>query len=93
LAAFDEYIGNGKRADVHLLIVVGASTAQESAACAKKYKFAVAREKMPDSYSGFSRREKNAKLLYVHAQYEHMAIVTSGKVIPVLLHLTPLKAL
>ena len=92
-AAFDEYIGNGKRADEHKLIVVGASTAQESAAFAKKYKFAVAREKMPDSYSGFSRREKNAKLLYVHAQYEHMAIVTSGKVIPVLLHLTPLKAL
>jgi hypothetical protein len=92
-AAFDEYIGNGKRADEHKLIVVGASTAQESAAFAKKYKFAVAREKMPDSYSGFTRREKNAKLLYIRAQYEHMAIVTSGKVIPVLLHLTPLKAL
>ena len=92
-AAFDEYIGNGKRADEHKLIVVGASTAQESAAFAKKYKFAVAREKMPDSYSGFTRRERNAKLLYIRAQYEHMAIVTSGKVIPVLLHLTPLKAL
>jgi hypothetical protein len=92
-AAFDEYIGNGKRADEHKLIVVGASTAQESAAFVKKYKFAVAREKMPDTVSGFSKREKNAKLLYIRAQYEHMAIVTSGKVIPTLLHLTPLKAL
>ncbi|MFT3693933.1 MAG: hypothetical protein QM831_12380 [Kofleriaceae bacterium] len=92
-SAFDEYIGNGKRADEHKLIVVGASTAQESAAFAKKYKFAVAREKMPDSASGFSRREKTAKLLYIHAQYEHMQIVTSGKVIPQLLHLTPLKSL
>jgi hypothetical protein len=92
-AAFDAYIDSGKRADEHKLIVVGASTAQESAGFAKKYKFAVARERMPDSASGFTRREKNAKLLYVRSQYEHMAIVTSGHVIPVLLHLTPLKAL
>ena len=92
-SAFDEYIGSGKRADEHKLIVVGASTAQESASFAKKYKFAVAREKMPTSAGGFSRHEKNARLLYVHSQYEHMSIVTSGKVIPVLLHLTPLKSL
>ena len=92
-SAFDEYIGSGKRADEHKLIVVGASTAQESAGFAKKYKFAYAREKMPDSVSGFTRAERNAKLLYIRSQYEHMAIVTSSKVIPVLLHLTPLKAL
>ena len=34
--------------------------------------------------------ERGAKLLYIRSQYEHMSIVTSGKVIPVLLHLTPL---
>lgn len=92
-SAFDEYIGSGKRADEHKLIVVGASTAQESAGFAHKYKFAVAREKMPSGVSGFTRHERNARLLYVRSQYEHMAIVTSGKVIPTLLHLTPLKAL
>ncbi|MDB4955361.1 MAG: hypothetical protein JWO36_2930 [Myxococcales bacterium] len=92
-SAFDEYIGSGKRADEHKLIVVGASTAQESSGFAKKYKFAVARERMPDSRSEWSRRERTAKLLYIRSQYEHMAIVTSGKVIPMLLRLTPLKAL
>jgi hypothetical protein len=92
-SAFDEYIGNGKRADEHKLIVVGASTAQASAGFANKYKFAVAREKMPESVSGFTHRERAAKLLYIRSQYEHMSIVTSGRVIPVLLHLTPLKAL
>ena len=92
-SAFDEYIGTGKRADEHKLIVVAASTAQESQAFAKKYKFAVARETMPDSASDFTKKERRAKLLYVRSQYEHMQIVTSGKVIPVLLHLTPLKAL
>jgi hypothetical protein len=91
--AFDAFIGTGKRADHHKLIVIGADTAQGSASFVKKYKFAVAREKMPDSYDGFSKREKRAKLLYIHSQYSHGAIVTSGKVIPLLLRLTPLKSL
>jgi hypothetical protein len=91
--AFDEFIGHGKRADQHKLIVVGADTAQGSAGFVKKYKFAVAREKMPDSYDGFSKREKRAKLLYVRSQFGHMQIVTSRKVIPLLLRLTSLKSL
>ena len=92
-AAFDEFIGTGKRANEHKLIVVAASTAEESASFAKKYKFAVARETMPGSVGGFSKHERGAKLLYIRSQYEHMQIVTSGKVIPILLRVTPLKAL
>ena len=48
---------------------------------------------MPDSVGGFSKRERGAKLLYIRSQYEHMQIVTSKKVIPMLLRVTPLKAL
>jgi hypothetical protein len=92
-SAFDEFIDHGKRADQHKLIVVGADTSQGSESFAKKYKFAVAREKMPSAYSGFTKREKRAKLLYIRSQFGHMQIVTSGNVIPVLLHLTPLKSL
>jgi hypothetical protein len=91
--AFDEYIASGKRADDHKLIVVAASTAEGSASFARRYKFAVARERMPSAISGFTRRERGAKLLYIRSQFEHMAIVTSGKVIPMLLRVTPLKAL
>ena len=92
-AAFDEFIASGKRADDHKLVVVAASTAEESASFARRYKFAVARERMPATSGGFTRRERGAKLLYIRSQFEHMAIVTSGKVIPTLLRLTPLKAL
>ncbi len=92
-SAFDEFIKSGKRADDHKLIVVAASTAQESRAFATKYKFAVARERMPNSVGGFTKRERGAKLLYVRSQYEHMQIVTGKKVIPMLLRVTPLKAL
>jgi len=91
--AFDDFIKSGKRADDHKLIVVAASTEQGSRAFAGKYKFAVAREKMPRDVGGFSKRERGAKLLYIRSQYEHMSIVTSHKVIPVLLRVTPLKAL
>ena len=92
-SAFDEFIGTGKRADEHKLIVVGADTAQGSAGFAKKYKFAVAREKMPASYADFTKRERRAKLLYIRSQFDHMSIVTSRKVIPLLLRLTSLKSL
>lgn len=92
-SAFNEFIKTGKRADQHKLIVVAAGTAQSSESFAKKYKFAVAREKMPSSYDGFTKRERGAKLLYIRSQFEHNAIVTSGKVIPLLLRLTALKAL
>jgi len=92
-SAFDEFIGTGKRADQHKLIVVGADTAQGSASFAKKYKFAASREKMPSSYDGFSKRERRAKLLYIRSQFNHMSIVTSRSVIPLLLRLTSLKAI
>jgi len=92
-SAFDEFIASGKRAGDHKLIVVAASTSEESASFAKRYKFAVARERMPSAAGGFTKRERGAKLLYIRSQFEHMAIVTSGKVIPTLLRVTPLKAI
>jgi hypothetical protein len=91
--AFDEFIATGKRARHHKLIVVGADTADRSEKFLDKYPFAVARDDMPASSGDFKRREKSAKLLYVRSQYGHMQIVTGGKVIPVLLRLTPLKHL
>ncbi|KAB2907720.1 MAG: hypothetical protein F9K40_04770 [Kofleriaceae bacterium] len=89
--AFDEFIGTGKRARHHKLIVVGSDTADSSAAFAKKYPFAVTRDRMPASTAELKKREKSAKLLYIRSQYGHMQIVTSGKVIPLLLRLTPLE--
>jgi hypothetical protein len=89
--AFDAFIDSGKRADRHKLIVVGAATAEGSAAFARKYPFAVVRDGMPASSAGFKKREKSARLLYIRSQYGHMQLVTGGKVIPMLLRLTPLK--
>ncbi len=89
--AFDEFIGSGPRARHHTLIMVGSDTAAGSVAFAKKYPFAVVRERLPETTAELTAREKRAKLLYVHSQYGHMQMVTNGKVIPLLLRLTPLK--
>ncbi len=91
--AFDEFIKSGKRADEHKMIIVGASVARNSAAFAGKYKFAMARENVPDSMSGFTKKERQAKLLYIRSQYSHYPIVTNRKVIPLLLRATRLKSL
>ncbi|MEJ7599908.1 MAG: hypothetical protein WKG01_18525, partial [Kofleriaceae bacterium] len=91
--AFDDFIKSGKRADSHKMIVVGASVAQESSAFINRYKFAKAREKVPEYMSGFTKEERRAKLLYIHSQYSHMPIVTNRKVIPLLLKVTRLKSL
>ena len=89
--AFDEFIKSGKRADEHKMIVVGAAVARSSVGFSQQYKFAVAREKFPETLGGFTKAERRAKLLYVRSQYDHMAIVTSRKVIPLLLRVTRLK--
>ena len=92
--AFDEYIDTGKRADEHKLIVVGASTARGVARRSRRSTSSPSRaRRCPTPRSGFTKTERGAKLLYIRSQYEHMQIVTSGKVIPMLLHLTPLKSL
>lgn len=91
--AFDEFIRSGKHADEHKLILVGAGTAQDSAGFAKKYRFAVARERLPSSLGAFTKAERRAKLLYIRSQYDHMSIVTSQKVIPLLLRVTRLASL
>jgi hypothetical protein len=89
--AFDEFIKSGKRADEHKMIVVGASVATASASFSKQYKFAVAREGFPDTLGAFTKNERRAKLLYIRSQYDHYAMVTSRKVIPLLLRVTRLK--
>jgi hypothetical protein len=87
---FDEFIGTGKRAQHHKLIIIGSDTADSSTAFLKKYPFAVTRDRMPNSTAELKKREKSAKLFYIRSQYGHSQIVTSGKVIPLLLRLTPL---
>lgn len=91
--AFDDFIHSGKRAKHHKMTIVAASTASDSKKFAKRYKHAVIRDRIPASYAKFTRREKRAKLLYIRSQYGHGTIAYGGKVLPMMLRLTPLARL
>jgi predicted alpha/beta hydrolase family esterase len=92
-AAFDEFIHSGKRAEHHKLVIVASDTAEQSREFAKRFRYAVIRDQIPESYDALSKREKRAKLLYIRSQYGHSAIVHGGKVLPLILRITPLKRL
>jgi hypothetical protein len=91
--AFDDFIDSGKHAKNHKLIIVAEDTAKESRAFAKRFRYAAIRKKIPKSYDALSRREKRTRLLYIRSQYGHGSIITGGKVLPLILRITPLKRL
>lgn len=88
---FATFIHGGKRARHHKLIILTTRTLEKSRAFARQFKYSVFRDQLPADYEGFKRHERGARLLFVRSQYDHMGIVTGGKVIPLLLRLTPLR--
>lgn len=91
--SFDEFIDSGKRAQHHKMVIVASDTEEESKAFAKKFRYAAVRDRIPSSYDDLTRREKRTKLLYIRSQYGHGAIIEGGKVLPLILRITPLKRL
>ncbi len=91
---FFQFIHSSKRAKHHKLILVTANdTMKKTKRFLKKLKYAAIKERFPKSFRGFSRRERNSRVLFVRSQYGHMALVTNKKVIPLILRVTPLKRL
>ncbi|MBM4290427.1 MAG: hypothetical protein FJ138_02470 [Deltaproteobacteria bacterium] len=75
------------------LILISSDTSRASKRFIERFPYATLEPKMPDSYEGFSRRARRAKLLYIQSQFGHKAIVANRAVIPLLLRLTPLRLL
>ncbi len=90
---FKEFIATGARAANRRMILITSDTDTQTRAFTKEFSFAVTRTGIPADYTGFTTREKKSRLLYVKSQYDHMAIVTSMAVMPVMLRLTPLRIL
>ncbi len=85
---FDKWL-HARRRD-NRLIVVAADTIETAEPFVRKQRDAVTLDLMPEFYEDFREDERNAKLIYIRSQFEHMDLVTEGKVIPVLLRLTRL---
>ena len=93
-SAFDEFIETGKRADQHKLIVVAAGTAQELGELREEVQVRGRARKDAGVVRRFHQARARARSCSTSARSTSTCeIVTSGKVIPLLLRLTPLKAL
>jgi hypothetical protein len=74
----------------HRMALVNNDTAASAAAWTRPMRYAIQRERCPDSAAAFTARERAAKVLTMGAAADHMGIVTEGKVLPLLLRWTNL---
>jgi hypothetical protein len=75
------------------LILVGVETLEISQRFSRQFGFSVFRDSIPRDYSEFTKAEKDARLLHLTTDYDHMELVHTGEVIPVILRLGPLARL
>jgi len=90
---FDSWLRSAPGHESHRLVLVADETTRESEGLARRFPSALLMDHIPDDLEELTPDDKLAPLLVLRSQYEHMAIVTSGRVIPLLLGLAPLPAL
>ncbi len=91
--SFKTWLEDAKGHERNKLTMVGENTAAKAEAFLKQFKTVVRRKRVPAQWSELTKKERTARILYMKSQYTHMQLVTSGKVIPLLLRRTPLKPL
>ena len=72
------------------LILVGNETSARSEQFLRELP-AARLERIPEHHTRVSPAERHAQVLYMESQYGHMELVTDGRVLPFLLHLTSLR--
>ncbi|MGA3164896.1 MAG: hypothetical protein ABSF14_02140 [Terriglobia bacterium] len=77
----------------HRLVLVASETLRRSDRFARRVPDTARRSSIPADFSNLTPREKRARLLFLRSQYDHLDMISSGKVIPLLLKLTALKPL
>ncbi|MGA2985676.1 MAG: hypothetical protein ABSG32_17840 [Terriglobia bacterium] len=93
LADFRDWLRPRPRSKPHRMVLVSSDTWRQSSQFARRIYGTARRGSIPAKSSSFTPRETHAPLLYLRSQYDHAEMITSGKVIPVLLQITPIKAL
>ena len=92
-AEFRFWLRPHPRANSHRMVLVASETWRQSNQFARRTYGTARRRTIPATASSFTPRETHARLLYLRSQYDHNEIISNGKVLPVLLQITPIKAL
>lgn len=90
---FRYWLRMNPRARPHRMVLVASDTWRQSSRFARHTSGTARRGSIPAKSSSFTLREADARLLYLRSQYEHNQILSNGKVIPVLLQISPISSL
>jgi hypothetical protein len=88
---FQAWLGRHPGSDEPRMTLVSKDTANRVAPFLEKVPAAKRRASLPESYRDLSPAERSAAVLEIASDLGHMEIVTTGKVLPVLLHRSPLR--
>ncbi|MFO0723153.1 MAG: hypothetical protein U1E65_05185 [Myxococcota bacterium] len=83
------WITTGAGAEAHRLIVVSNLTLARAERVEEKVPFPRRRPELPPSARSFTNGERSVRYLHLVSQYDHMGLVTSDEVIPMLVDLIP----
>jgi hypothetical protein len=89
---FQAWLAHHPSSDEPRMTLVSKDTTSRVAPFLEKVPAAKRRTSLPESYRDLTPAERNAPVLEIASDLGHMEIVTTGKVLPVLLHRSPLKA-
>ncbi len=84
-----DWITRAPGADANRLIVVSKETRARADRAEKRFLYGREKAEIPARVSRFSSGERSARFLHLISQYDHMGLVTSGEVLPVLIELVP----
>lgn len=90
---FQAWLARQPGSDEPRMTLVSQDTAKRATTFVAAVEGAKRRRALPGTYRDFTPVEKSAPVLEISSALSHMDIVTSGKVLPVLLHRSPLKSL
>jgi len=77
----------------HRMILVASATRRKSDRFARRQPGVARRPSVPVEFSQLTPRERHASLIYLRSQYTHSEMISSGRVIPVLLKFAAATAL
>jgi hypothetical protein len=90
---FRSWILSSRNAEKKRLTLVSRDTRRNALRFMRGISWSVGVLKIPESYAKLNKRQRDARILNLRSQYEHMDIVTSGRVIPLVLQRSRLRPL
>jgi hypothetical protein len=90
---FKTWLTAAKGHQSNKITIVGEDTSGRAQAFLQQFKGVVRMKKVPGSWDDFQKVHRTARVLYIQSQFGHMELVSSGRVIPLLLRRTPLRPL